>query len=129
MNHASTANIEEVMKFYKQPLILTRTAADDLIVNLISKGLSHTALCQLDKHSDEHALQQVSSSVIDDCSRTENILRNDVPKLIRLWFATDHDQIIMSPLFITIRIYHSLEALIRFHQIWNKVSKAFGIVS
>ena len=90
MNYASTTNIEEVMKFYnhvtkllKQTLILTRTAADDLIVNLITKGLPHTALGQLDKHSDEHALQQVSSIVIDDCSQTENILRNDFPKLIR----------------------------------------------
>ena len=70
-------------KLLKQTLILTRTATDDLIVNLITKGLSHTALGQLDKHSDEHALQQVSSSVLNDCSQTENILRTDVPKLIR----------------------------------------------
>ena len=77
------------------------TTADDLIVNLISKGLSHTALSQLDKHSDEHVLQRVSSSVVDACSQTENVLRTDVLELIRRWFATDHEQII-SPLFITI---------------------------
>ena len=27
-----------------------------------------------------------------------------------------------------IRIYHSLEGLIRFQQIWNKVSKTFGMI-
>ena len=80
---------------------MTPTTADDLIVNLISKGLSHTALGQLDKHSDEHGLQRVSSNVVDSCSQTENILRTDVRELIRPWFTTDHDQMIRS-LFITI---------------------------
>ena len=61
----------------------------------------HTALGQLDKHSDQHVLQRVSSSVVDACSQTKNILRTDVPELIRPWFASDHDQII-SQHFITI---------------------------
>ena len=85
-------------------MILTLTTADDLIVDLISKGLSHTALGQLDKHSDKHALQRVSSSVIDACSQTDNILRTEVPELIRPWFTTDHDQIIR-PLFIINTIF------------------------
>ena len=77
-----------------RPNIDTNKTADDLIVNLISKGLSHTALGQLGKHSDEHVLQRISSSVVDACSQTENNPRTDVPELIRPWFSTDHHQII-----------------------------------
>ena len=67
----------------------------------MSKGLSHAALGQLDKHSDEHALQRVSTNVIEACTATRSLLRTDVPDLVKPWFSSDHEKIV-SPLFITV---------------------------
>ena len=39
----------------------------------ISSGLGHTALGQLDKHRDEHALQRICKNVIDGLSDEESI--------------------------------------------------------
>ena len=59
----------------------------------ISSGLGHTALEQLDKHRDEHALQRICKNVIDGLSDAESILKTDVPEVFRPWFAPNHNKI------------------------------------
>ncbi len=82
-------------------LILTLTAIENETSKLMNKGLCHAALGQLDKHSDEHALQRVSSSVIQACNTVSSVLRTEIPDLIRPWFANDHDKI-LTLLFIDV---------------------------
>ena len=67
--------------------------ADDQTFKLFSKGLSHAALAELDKHSDEHAIQRASRYVIQACNQTSSLVRTDIPELIRPWFANQHDKI------------------------------------
>ena len=67
----------------------------------MNKWLSHAALGQLDKHSDEHALQRVSSSVIEGCSSVSSIVRTEVPDLLHPWFASNHEAV-SSPLFVDV---------------------------
>ena len=79
--------------------ILMRTAPDD-IVQLISRGLSHKAISQLDKHSDEQSLQRVLGEVIEAGSQISMITKTDVLKLRRSWFVDLHDKIISILFFI-----------------------------
>ena len=80
------------------------TTASDELVQLISKGLSHKAISQFDKHSDEQSLQRVSEEVIEACSQFSKIVKTDVPELRRPWFAELHDKII-SPLFVSLFLH------------------------
>ena len=82
-------------------LVLTLSATNDETSTLMNKGLLHAALGQLDKHSDEHALQRVSFSVIEACSCVSSIVRTEVPDLLRPWFASDHEAV-SSPLFVDV---------------------------
>ena len=77
------------------------SSTNDETSALINKRLSHAALGQLDKHSDEHALQQVSSNVIEACSSVSSIVRTKVPDLLHPWFASDHEAL-LSPLFVDV---------------------------
>ena len=65
----------------------------------MNKRVSHAALGQFDKHSDEHSLQRISSAVIESCQEVSKLVRTDIPELCRPWFAENHDSII-SPRFI-----------------------------
>ena len=82
-------------------LVLMLSATNDETSALINKGLSNAALGQLDKHSNEHALQRVSSSVIEACSSVSSIVRTEVPDLVLPWFASDHAAV-SSPLFVDV---------------------------
>ena len=62
--------------------ILLTTALDE-VVQTMSKGISHKAISQLDKHSDEQSLQRVSDEVIEECSDISKLIRTDVPELRR----------------------------------------------
>ena len=75
----------------------------------MSRGLSHTALCQLDKHSDEQAFQRVSSNAINACTEVASLVKTDVPELRRPWFSSGHEKI-GSVLFVTV----SLERVVFF---------------
>ena len=71
------------------------------IADRMNKGVSHAALGQFDKHSDEHSLQRISSAVIELCQEVSKLVRTDIPELSRPWFAENHDSI-TSPLFIAV---------------------------
>ena len=60
--------------------------ASNQVVEFKSRGLSHTALCQLDKQSNEQALERVSSNVINACIEVASLVKTDVPELRRPWF-------------------------------------------
>ena len=60
--------------------------ASNQVVECMSRGLSHTALCQLDKHSDEQALKRVNSNVINACIEVASLVKTDVHELRRPWF-------------------------------------------
>ena len=70
------------------------------------KGISHKAIAQLDKHSDEQNLQRVSSEIIEACSKVSKLIKTEVPELRRPWFAEMHNKV-MSPLFLSVS-FHSI---------------------
>ena len=82
--------------------VLMETASNQ-VVKCMSGGLSHTALCQLDKHSDEQALQRVSTNVINACIEVASLVKTDVPELRKLWFSSGHEKI-GSVLFVTVSL-------------------------
>ena len=57
------------------------------IADRMNKGVSHAALGQFDKHSDEYSLQRISSAVIESCQEVSELVRTDIPELRRPWFA------------------------------------------
>ena len=77
--------------------------ASNQVVKCMSGGLSHTALCQLDKHSDEQALQRVSTNVINACIEEASLVKTDVSELRRPWFSSGHEKI-GSVLFVTVSL-------------------------
>ena len=62
-------------------LSLILTTADDKVVELMLKGVSHKALAQLDKHSDEQSLQRIREPVTTACGQIDKMVRTDVPEL------------------------------------------------
>ena len=82
-------------------LSLLLTTAEDEVAELMLKGVSHKALAQLDKHSDEQSLQRVSEHVTAACGQTDKIVRTDIPELRRPWFAQGHSDV-SSPLILCI---------------------------
>ena len=68
------------------------------------KGISHKAIAQLDKHSDEQSLQRVSSEIIEACSEVSKLIKTEVPELRRPWSAEMHDKV-MSPLFLSVSFH------------------------
>ena len=83
--------------------------ASNQVVECMSRGLSHTALFQLDKHSDEQALQRVNSNVINACTEVASLVKTDVLELRRPWFSSGHEKI-GSVIFVTV----SLEGVVFF---------------
>ena len=47
------------------------------------KGVSHNALSQLDKHSDEQSVQRISENVITACGDIQQMVTTDIPELRR----------------------------------------------
>ena len=83
--------------------------ASNQVVECMSRGLSHTALCQLDKHSDEQALKRVNSNVINACIEVASLVKTDVRELRGPWFSSGHEKI-GSVIFVTV----SLEGVVFF---------------
>ena len=82
-------------------LSLVMSSCDNLKYQEISKGLSHRAVMQYDKHSDELPLQRVSDPVINVCTDIKAVIKTDTPELRRPWFAENNDEI-GKPLFIAV---------------------------
>ena len=70
----------------------------------MNKGVAHSTLAQLDKHSDKYALQRISEPVTDACKAVDKVIRTDIPELRRPWFADNHNEII-SPQFLAVSKY------------------------
>ena len=56
--------------------------------SMIFQGLSQSALSQLDKHSEELALQRVSDSVISTHQSIFCFIKTDIPELYKPWTST-----------------------------------------
>ena len=82
-------------------LSLVLSTCDNLKYQEISKGLSHRAVMQYDKHSDELSLQRVSDPAINVCTDVGSVIKTDVPELRRPWFSESNDDI-GKPLFVTV---------------------------
>ena len=63
---------------------LLLTAAEDAVAELMLKGVSHNALAQLDKHSEEKNVQRISELVTSSCDQVDKMVRTDVPELCLL---------------------------------------------
>ena len=77
------------------------------IAEWMNKGVSHGALAQFDKHSDEHSLQRIDGQVIQACRGAGKLLKSDVPELRRPWFAEDHNNV-PSRLFLCLWQFQSV---------------------
>ena len=62
-------------------LSLILTTAEDEVVELMLKGVSHKALAQLDKHRDEQSLQRIREPVTTGCGQIDKMVRTHVPEL------------------------------------------------
>ena len=71
------------------------------VAEKINVGVAHGALTQLDKHSDEQALQRISKPVTEACLEVDTIVKTDISELRRSWFAENHSDMI-SHLFIIV---------------------------
>lgn len=67
----------------------------------LNSGISHRAVLQFDKQSDELSLQRISSQVIDSCKEVGQLIKTEVPEIRRPWFADSHESI-GKPLFIAV---------------------------
>ena len=75
--------------------------------NMLFQGLSQRALSQLDKNSEELALQRVSDPVISALESIFCFIKTDIPELYKPWTSTssNHSALIGDPLFIIISRY------------------------
>ena len=62
-------------------VILCMSTCSNEIAERMNKGVSHGALAQFDKHSDEYSLQRISGQVIRACRDVGKLLKTDVPEL------------------------------------------------
>ena len=62
-------------------LSLIMSTCSNEIAERMNEGVSHGALTQFDKHSDEHSLQRISGQVIQACRVVGKLLKTDVPEL------------------------------------------------
>ena len=82
-------------------ILLSLITSKDDVFEKISSGLAHAALGQLDKHSDEHALQRISKNVTKGHTDIGSVVKTDIPEVFRPWFAQNHSKI-GSILFVTV---------------------------
>ena len=66
---------------------------------VVPVGLAHGTIAQLDKHSDEHALQRISMPVIEACTEVNKIVLTDIPDVKQPWYSENHNDVV-SPLFL-----------------------------
>ena len=67
----------------------------------LNGGISHRAILQFNKKSDELSLQRISSQVIDSCKEVGQQIKKEFPEIRRPWFADSHESI-SKPLFIAV---------------------------
>ena len=72
--------------------------------NVLFQGLSQRALSQLDKHSEELALQIVSDPVVATLDSIFCFIKTDILELYKPWTSatSNHSTLIGAPLFIVI---------------------------
>ena len=75
-------------------LTLIMSTGTNEVAEKMNKGVAHGTLAQLDKHSDEHALQRISEAVTEACIAMDKAIRTDILELRRPWFADNHNEII-----------------------------------
>ena len=69
----------------------------------LNAGVSHKAVLQFDKQSDELALQRISNNVTEICWGVRNLDKLMFQKFgDRVWFAERHD-FIDKPFFVAVR--------------------------
>ena len=79
--------------------VLSSTGSDALC-NAVFEGLTHRASTQKDKHSEELALQRVSTPVVDLLKNIPVLVKTDIPELYKPWACSSES--IGTPLFIMI---------------------------
>ena len=67
----------------------------------LNAGVSHKAVLQFDRQSDELAFQRISNNVTEMCWDVCNLLKTDVPEIGRPWFSERHN-FIHKPLFVAV---------------------------
>ena len=85
-------------------LWVAASTSEEQQIETLFKGLSPRALSQIDKHSEELALQRVSDQVISTVESVCSFVKTDIPELYKPWTSTssNHSTIIGTPLFICI---------------------------
>ena len=72
--------------------------------SMLFPGLSQRAISQLDKHSEELALQRVNNPVISTLESIFCFIKRNIPELYKPWTSTssNHSTLIGAPPFIVI---------------------------
>ena len=85
-------------------LWVAASTSEEKQVEILFKGLSQRAFSQIDKHSEELALQRVSDQVISTVDSICSFAKTDIPKLYKPWTSksSNHSSLIGTPLFICI---------------------------
>ena len=60
------------------------------VIEKINIAAVYGTLDQLDKHSNEHALQRASAQVTEPCTEGDNMIKTNILKLRRRWFTENH---------------------------------------
>ena len=74
------------------------------VAEKMNKGTAPGTLAQLDKHSDEHAMQRIGEPVTEACIAVDKAITTDIPELRRPWFADNHNKAISS-MFLAVSKY------------------------
>ncbi|XP_066934637.1 uncharacterized protein [Clytia hemisphaerica] len=82
-------------------LAVVLSSVDQEDYHFLNAGLSHRAVLQYDKQSDELSLQRISANVTKSLFKVKTILKTDIPEQRRPWFSEGHDQI-DKPLFVAV---------------------------
>ena len=87
-------------------LWVAASTSEEEQVETLFKGLSQHALSQIDKHSEEFALQRVSDQVISTVDSICSFVKTDIPELYKPWTSTssNHSSLTGTPLFICITV-------------------------
>ena len=67
----------------------------------VAVGVAYGTLAQLEKDSDEHALQRIIAQVTESWAEVDSMIKTNIPELRRPWFVENHSDV-LSPWFIVI---------------------------
>ena len=83
-------------------LWVAASTSEEEQVETLFKGLPQPALSQIDKHSEELALQRVSDQVISTVDSICSFVKTDISELYKPWTSTSSNpsSLIGTPLFI-----------------------------